>query len=205
MQILYLNNYEKDNFSIKKHGKDKLNLQYNNNNFIIEPRIAFDNCSLFTENNPYKIRFNIDLSNTNHKNFEKMIYILHKEINKYIEKDNELLDMEVMDPLNTSNVLFNTKILYAIINKFTIIKDFDNNNKINIEYLINKRFIVYPSFFAPNINVYNKKLYINFTLNMIYVKIIKKENKENNEDIETINYNNVAEAMNILISNNKTI
>lgn len=40
MLILYLNNYEEENFIIKKSGKDKLNLQYNNNNFIIELKIA---------------------------------------------------------------------------------------------------------------------------------------------------------------------
>lgn len=204
MLILHLNDYKKENFIIKKYEKNRLNMQYNNNKFIFEPEIAFDNCSLFTDNNPYKIRFNINLSDIEHLKFKELIYIFYEKIKDYIKKDGiELLNMRVMDPLNTSNVLFDTKILYSIINKSTIIKNFDNDMNLNINDLIDKRFVAYPSFFSPNINVYNKKLYINFTLNMIYIKVIK-ENIENKDYIETIKYDNVAEAINTLMLNNKT-
>lgn len=191
METLYLDNYNKNAFDVVKYKDNKFNIKYNNKNFIINPKIAFNNCSLWVDKNPYKIRINIDACNNDHIDFEYLINIIFNEINKF-KKENNIIS-KLMHPLNVSNVLENTKILYLTVNETSIIKDFETNQCIELNALNGKRFIIYPLIFAPNINIYNSNIYINFVLKSAYVKI----NKDiiNTENIE-IDYNDAINAFN---------
>lgn len=192
METLYLDNYNKNAFNVVKYNENKFNIKYNDKNFIINPKIAFNNCSLWLDKIPYKIRININTCNDEHIDFEYLINIIFNEINKFIKKDKNIT-AKLMHPLNASNVLENTKILYITINESSIIKDFETKENLEMNALNGKRFIMYPLIFAPNINIYNSKIYINFILKSAYIKI--DENIINADNIE-IDYNDAINAFN---------
>jgi hypothetical protein len=166
MKIITLNNYLKNNFKIKREDK-KYKVLYKDDNFILEPKIAFNNCTLYTKNKLFKIKIKVDKENDEHQKFKDFIKFVYNNISEFIEIDeNNIFISEVINPLNNEDLLF------SIINPYTDIKDYDTKESLNIESLKDKSFILYPIFWAPNVNIYNEKVYINFILNSCCIKII---------------------------------
>ncbi len=164
MKIITLNNYLKNNFKIKRE-KEKYKVLYKNDNFLLEPKIAFNNCTLYTKNKLIKVKIIIEEDNE-HQKFKDFIKFIYNNISEFIEIDeNNIFISEVINPLNKEDILF------PIINSYTDIKDYDTKETLNIESLKDKNFI-YPIFWAPNINIYNEKVYTNFILNSCCIKII---------------------------------
>lgn len=165
MKIITLNNYLKNNFKIKRE-KEKYKVLYKNDNFLLEPKIAFNNCTLYTKNKLFKVKIIIEEDNE-HQKFKDFIKFIYNNISEFIEIDeNDVFISEAINPLNKEDILF------PIINSYTDIKDYDTKESLSIESLKDKKFILYPIFWAPNINIYNEKVYTNFILNSCCIKII---------------------------------
>lgn len=71
MKIITLNNYLKNNFKIKRE-KEKYKVLYKNDNFLLEPKIAFNNCTLYTKNKLFKVKIIIEEDNE-HQKFKDFI------------------------------------------------------------------------------------------------------------------------------------
>lgn len=171
MELININNFNKDNLKIEKNNR-KLISKYKNKSFIIDPTIAFENCTLFIDKKPYRIRFNIDNNNNKHSKFKYIIDTIYDEISKYIEIDYDI---------NIDNYVF-----YGMINNSTIIKDIDTKKIINIDSLIDNNLIIYPYISDPNINISNGVAYVNFFFHTIYIKT-KYKSKLNK--IENFDFN----------------
>lgn len=158
--------------------------EYNNKQFIIDPKIAFQNCTLFIDKNPYRIRFNIDINNQVHLKFKNIIDIIYNKISEYIEMDYNINVDKIINPFCKSKILIDNHVFYVMLNNHTIIKDIDTKNRINIDSLFDKKLIIYPYLSNPNINISNEIVYLNFFFHTIYVKI---ENKSKSNKIENLN------------------
>lgn len=166
MKLITLNNYLKNNFKIKREN-EKYKVLYKDDNFLLEPKIAFNNCKFYTKNKLFKVKITIDKEDNEHRKFKEFIKFIYNNISEFIEIDeNDIFISEVINPLNKEDILF------PIINSYTDIKDYDTKETLNIESLKDKNFILYPIFWAPNINIYNEKVYTNFIINSCCIKII---------------------------------
>lgn len=155
MDVYYLeSNFNKRKISIKKYKDSIYNVKYENKTFLIKPSMLFTNSSASLQN-IYKIRININLSNAEHRNFKILINKLYKALESYIE-DEEVLDIcKTFNPIAQSNILSNTDVLFLNINKNTILLDYETNQELDKEILINKAFDIYPIINAPGINISN--------------------------------------------------
>lgn len=129
-----INKCEKDNFLIKNFDK-KYTLKYNNKGFLIEPEIAFKNCSLYSNITPNKIKIIIN-DNEDHNTFEKSIRFLYDIISEIIELDDDINVDMVMNPIYRKD---NEKSLFFVINENTVIKNLETREmmKINETYNFN--------------------------------------------------------------------
>jgi hypothetical protein len=181
MEIYYLeSNFNKRKISIKKYKDSIYNVKYENKTFLIKPPMLFTNSSAFLQN-IYKIRININLSNPEHKHFKSLINKLCNALELCIE-DEEALDIsETINPIGSSKILSNTDVLFLNINKNTILLDYESEQELNKEMLINKAFDIYPIINAPGINISNtnNNAYINFSLRKAYVKFINNKHEDN--------------------------
>lgn len=82
--------------------------------------------------------------------------------------------------------------MYLTINGNSKFKIFDTQEYIDINELKNKKFIIYPLIFSPNINISNNKMYLNFTIKNAMIKIIDETTTENIDII----YNDAVNAFN---------
>lgn len=64
MEIVNINKFNRKSLKIEKDN-GKIITKYNDNQIIIEPSIAFDNCTINQDKNPYRIRSNIDIIKEN--------------------------------------------------------------------------------------------------------------------------------------------
>lgn len=185
MYIININKFNRKELKIDKEN-GKIITKYNNNKYIIEPFIAFNNCLINRSKNPYRIRFNIDINKNDHFKFKNIVDIIYDKISEYIEMDDNINISKVINPLFESKILIDNYVFYGMLNNYTIIKDIDTKDRINIDSLFDKKLIIYPYLLNPNINISNEIVYINFFFHTIYVKI---ENKSNLNKIEDLNVN----------------
>lgn len=154
--------YTFNDISIIKY-KNSFNIKYQNKNFIIEPEILFNNCKYEINKNKHLIKFNIDLSNPKCINFKKFINKIYDKLNICIKKEESMKD-EKHNFINFSNCI------YAIINKNTKIINIENNKKLELNNY-NGSFSGYPTFWPSTLNIYNDKIYVNFIIHKIYIKL----------------------------------
>lgn len=181
MEIYYLeSNFNKRKISIKKYKDSIYNIKYENKTFLIKPSMLFTNSSASLQN-IYKIRININLSNSEHKNFKILINKLCNAIESCIEDEKALDNNETINPIVSSKLLSNTDVLFLNISKNTILLDYETEQELDIEMLINKAFDIYPIINAPGINISNSNnnAYINFSLRKAYINIIDNEHEDN--------------------------
>lgn len=178
------NNCILSNISIIKYENNKnnkYNIKYNNKSFVIDPNISFSNCKLCKNNNIYSIKINIDLLNTSHINFKNFINKLSNRLNICVGKEDNLIIDEICNPINNNKDLIpNTKLFYTTINNDCKIINIETDEDIELSILQNKLFNMYPIFYPPTLNIWNNKVYINFTVYKIYVKFVSEINKELN-------------------------
>jgi hypothetical protein len=180
----YKINYEKFDF-IKK--ENIITIKYDNEYFILEPKIMFETYGLKINNNINNIGIIIDENKKEHKQFLSIINNIYNKFSEYIEKNEEINIFEIINPLNeTKN---GKKVLNIMIHENNIIWNFDNKSKINIKDLKNNRFHIYPTISSPRLKIYNEKAYISFGLTEGYIKFIEK-------NTYSIKYENVYEAIN---------
>lgn len=181
MEIYYLeSNFNRRKISIKKYKDSIYNVKYENKTFLIKPLMLFTNSSIFLQN-IYKIRININLSISEHKHFKNLINKLCNTLQSYIEDEEELDISETVNPIASSKKISNTDVLFLNINKNTILLDYESEQELDKEMLINKAFDVYPIINAPGINISNSNnnAYINFSLRKAYIKIIDNKHEDN--------------------------
>lgn len=182
MKIITLNNYSKNEFNLKKIDNTTYKLECKKEKFLIEPEIAFNNSTIFNKNNMFKLRISLDEENIEHRKFKRFIKAVYDKISELIEEEDNNDDMfisSVKNPLN-DNVLF------SIINKSVEIRNYNNKERLNIEDVKNKQLLVYPIFWAPNINIYNEKVYINFVLYSCCINIIDEGLNEFKYDFKIV-------------------
>lgn len=183
MEIVNINKFNRKSLKIEKEN-GRIITKYNNKRIVIEPSIAFDNCSINRNKNPYRIRFNIDINNNMHFKFKTVLDIIYDKISEFIEKDDEIKVFNIINPLFESKILIDNYVFYGMLNNYTIIKDIDTKDRINIDSLFNKNLIIYPFILGPNINISNETVYLNFFFHTIYVKIIDKSNLNKIEELD---------------------
>lgn len=171
-----------NNITILKYKEsNKYNVKYDGKTFVIEPKISFTNCKLFsTKNNTYSIKFEINLLNNKHIDFKKYIRKIYDKISECIEQEDDLIIDKIYNPINNSNYIQNIDVFYANINKNTTIINIENDEQIKLNSLIDKVFIAYPIFYSPTLNKWNDNMYVNFSIYELHVKIIKEPKKEFN-------------------------
>lgn len=182
MKIITLNNYSKNEFNLKKIDNTTYKLECKKEKFLIEPGIAFNNSTIFNKNNMFKLRISLDEENIEHRKFKRFIRAVYDKISELIEEEDNNDDTfisSVKNPLN-DNVLF------SIINKSVEIRNYNNKERLNIEDVKNKQLLVYPIFWAPNINIYNEKVYINFVLYSCCINIIDEGLNEFKYDFKIV-------------------
>lgn len=164
---------------LKYKESNKYNVKYKNKTFVIEPKISFNNCKLYsTKNNTYSIKFEINLLNNKHINFKNYIRKIYDRLSECVEQEDNLIINKIHNPINNSKYVQNIDILYTSINKNTKIINIENDEQIEIHDLINKIFIGYPIFYPPTLNIWNDNIHVNFSIYEIYVKIIEEQKKE---------------------------
>ena len=181
MNIYYLeSNFNKRKISIKKYKDSIYNVKYEDKTFLIKPSMLFTNSSASLQN-IYKIRININLSNPEHKNFKILVNKLYKVLESCIEDEEALNNCETVNPIAQSNILLNTDVLFLNINKNTILLDYESNQELDKEILINKAFSIFPIINAPGINISNanNNAYINFSLRKAYIKFLNNKHEDN--------------------------
>lgn len=138
-----------NNFKIIEHITRKntpvYNVKYNDSNFLIEPKIAFTNCSYFS-NKINKIRININSSNYEENGFNMLLTKIYSGVNKCIFKNINLKTLKLITPVNDSEILEKTKVFYLHINKNTLLQDFETKEIITQDDLKYKRFDIFQLF-----------------------------------------------------------
>lgn len=178
---------------LKYKESDKYNVKYKSKTFVIEPKISFINCKLFsTKNNKYSIKFEINLLNNKHIDFKNYIRKIYDRLSECIEQEDNLIIDKIYNPINNSNYVQNIDVLYANINKNTTIINIENDEQIDFQHLINKVFIGYPIFYSPTLNKWNDNIYVNFSIYELHVKI-----KEQKKDFNYVpNRQTILDSMN---------
>lgn len=194
MELIDINNFDNNYLKIDKQN-EKLISTYKNKRYIIDPTIAFENCTLFIDKNPYRIRINIDINNNKHSKFKDIIDNIYEEISKYIEMDYNINVDKIINPFFKSKILIDNYVFYGMINNSTIIKDIDTKKKINIDSLIDNNIIIYSYILNPNINISNEIVYVNFFFHTIYIKIKKVSKLRKIEDFD-INIDYIEKEIN---------
>lgn len=194
MDIININKFNRKELKIDKEN-GKIITKYNEKRYIIEPSIAFDNCLINRSKNPYRIRFNIDINRNDHFKLKNTIDIIYDKISEYIEMDDDINVSKVINPLFESKILIDNYVFYGMLNNYTIIKDIDTKDRINIDSLFDKKLIIYPYILNPNINISNEIVYINFFFHTIYVKIENKSNSNKIEDLD-VNIDHIEKEIN---------
>lgn len=159
---------------------NKYILKHNNEEFIIDSEMTFNNCEIYLQ----KSKIKINLNNINHQVFMDKITYLYDIISDLFEKEDVIVSI-VINPIYKIN---NLQMLFSAINTKTIIKNIENDKLMKIDDLNNKKFDLYPIFNSPIINIYDEKIYVNFSFHSIYIKLIK--------DNELINYDKIKKIMN---------
>lgn len=159
---------------------NKFILKHNNEEFIIDSEITFNNCEIYLQ----KSKIKINLNDQEHQVFTDKITYLYNIISEIFEKEDVIVYVAV-NPIYKKN---NLKMLFSAINSKTIIKNIENDKLMKIDDLHNKKFDLYPIFNSPIINIYDEKIYVNFSFHSIYIKLIK--------DNELINYDKIKKIMN---------
>lgn len=154
MDILNLDKCKKDKFSIREFN-NKYTLKYDNKAFLIEPEIAFEECSIYSNINPNKVKIQIGQGEDLEK-FEKDIKYLVDTISEVVENEDSINVDKVINPIYKKE---ENKSLFAIINSNTIIRDSLTREKIDINKLYKKNFNIYPIFYNPNFNIYKDNIY----------------------------------------------
>ena len=194
MDIININKFNRKELKIDKEN-GKIITKYNEKRYIIEPSIAFDNCLINRSKNPYRIRFNIDINRNDHFKLKNTIDIIYDKISEYIEMDDDINISKVINPLFETKILIDNYVFYGMLNNYTIIKDIDTKDRINIDSLFDKKLIIYPYILNPNINISNEIVYINFFFHTIYVKIENKSNSNKIEDLD-VNIDHIEKEIN---------
>jgi hypothetical protein len=146
------------------------NIKILNENFIINPKISFSNCSAFFQK-LYKIRINIDISNSEQLCFRKLLDIIHKKVYTELENDGHCIEFlqSINNPVLKSNTLYNTDIIHCYMNKSTTFIEYGTNTILDITELLNKRFDIRPIINSPVLNVKNA-IYINYYIRTAYIR-----------------------------------
>lgn len=143
--------------------KDNFNIKYQNNNFIIEPEILFNNYRYEINKNKHLIKFNIDLANPKCIDFKKFINKIYNKLNICIKKEESMKDKKY-------NFIDFSNYIYATINKNSKIINIEDNENIELN-TYNESFSGYPTFWPSTLNIYNDKIYVNFIIHKIYIKL----------------------------------
>lgn len=175
---------------ITKFKESIYNTKILNKNFVIEPIIAFSNSSAFFQK-LYKIRINIDLSKTDHYIFKSLLNSIYEKLSMELEKDNGIVASKIINPVIKSNTLKNTEIIHLYINKSTEIIEYETNNVLDINSLINKRFEIYPVLNCPVLNIKDDNIYVNYYLKIGYIKF---SNNDFKKEKFQVNKNNLDKA-----------
>lgn len=187
---IVLSNFEIIEY-INKTNTPVYNVKYNNSNFLIEPKIAFTNCSYFS-NKIDKIRININTSNYEENGFNMLLTKIYTGVNKCIIKDVNLKLLKLIAPVNDSEMLKNIKVFYMYVNKNTLLYEYETKEIITPETLKYKRFEIYPVIYSPSLNISSNNIYMNFILKEGIIRITG----ENDINISTVNEDNVKNAFN---------
>jgi ribosomal protein S19 len=169
MDYITIKDYDRKSFSINKFNELKYNILYKSKNFYINPKIASNNCKIWHDKDPYKVKLNINMKDNEEIDFENLINVIVNEVNVLIKK-NRSINSILVNPLIDSNIDMDIKILYLTIANYTIFKDYETKEKLDVNDLLNKTFIIYPLIYSPTINIYNQKVYINFILKQALIK-----------------------------------
>lgn len=189
---IILNNFEIIEY-INKINTPVYNVKYNKSNFLIEPKVAFTNCSYFS-NKINKIRININSSNYEENGFNMLLTKIYSGINKCIFKNVNLKQLNLITPVNDSEILEKTKVFYLHINKNTLLQNFETKELITPDDLKYKRFDIYPVIYSPSLNISSNNIYMNFILKEGIIRITA----DNCLNTSTINEDNVNNAFNKL-------
>lgn len=176
-------------FKITKYNSSTYNIKYNDLSFLIEPKVAFSNCSYLLQQ-IHKVRINLDLKNLSHKKFKLLINKVYTAVNTCISEEEELSLLNVIHPINTSKTLENTEVIYLSINKNTQFYEYETDTLLTSDNLKNKRFDIYPLIYSPTLNIKNGNIYINFSLNQGYIRITQENNTENQIQINQVDLKN---------------
>jgi hypothetical protein len=187
---IILNNFEIVEY-INKINTPVYNVKYNKSNFLIEPKVAFTNCSYFS-NKINKIRININSSNYEENGFNMLLTKIYSGVNKCIFKDINLKLLKLITPVNDSEMLKNIKVFYMHLNKNTLLYEYETKELITPETLKYKRFEIYPVIYSPSLNISSNNIYMNFILKEGIIRITG----ENDINISTVNEDNVKNAFN---------
>lgn len=139
-----------NNFKIIEHitktNTSVYNVKYDNSNFLIEPKIAFTNCSYFFSNKINKIRININYSNYDENGINMLLTKIYSGVNKCIFKNINLKSLKLITPIHDSEILEKVKVFYLHINKNTLLQDFETKEIITPDDLKYKRFDIFQLF-----------------------------------------------------------
>ena len=94
-----------------------------------------------------------------------------------IENENLLNISETINPIASSKILLNTDVLFLNISGNTTLLDYEFDQELDKEMLINKAFDIFPIINSPGINISNanNNAYINFSLRKAYIKFTKNK------------------------------
>jgi hypothetical protein len=166
--------YETNSYNniIVSKKNENFNIMYKNNtNFFIVPKFSFYNCKIKSKdtnnsklNNIYSMIFYMDLTNNDHLELKDFINKLYNRLINCIEKQGLLILNEPINPIKYCNIF------YANIYEKSKIINIENYENIELNALYNKSFTGYPIFGIPNLNIFNKKIYVNFNIYEFYIK-----------------------------------
>ena len=179
MKTLKLNdikNSKYDDFSIININTN-LSLKYKNEDFVIDTETLFKNCDIYQQNNIPKIKM---IFNNESNDLLETIKLLYDKISYVIKKNDDIILSHIINPIYKSNN--NKEMLFSIINTKTIIKNIENDDLMKLSELNDKTFDIYPILYCLNMNLYDDKLYINFSFHTIFIKLIEKHNIDINYD-----------------------
>lgn len=188
MKPLYLSdikNSKIDDFNIVNgdNKKDVFKIQYKNKDIIVDIGTRFDKCYISRQYNLPKIKIILN----NHDEILETFKILYDNICYSIEKNDDINVFNVMNPIKKYNV----NMLFVNISSKTTIKNVENDKNMKLNEIENKTFNMYPVLYLENMNISNNNLYINFSFDSIFIKMVN--NDLNNIEID---YDKIKKLMN---------
>lgn len=187
LHLVDIENSQTYDFNIIKddNKKDVFKIKYKNNNIIIDLDTIFEKCYISKQFNASNIKITLN----KHDNILETFRILYDNICYSVEKNDDINVFDIVNPIKKYNV----NILFVNISPKTIIKNIENDKIIALNEIENKTFDMYPILYLDNLTMSNDKLYINFSFNSIFIKVV-------NNDVHNIEIN-YEKIKNLMINN----